>query len=178
MLDGVTAFPEEFAARYRERGYWEGRPLFDGFTGAFAKYSDRVALVDGLSGPVTYRQLEERSAQLARVLLDLGFEPLDRIVVQLPNTAVFAYLYFALQRIGAAPVLALPGHRKREITQFAEISGARALAVPAAARGFDFTAMAAEVMAGHQDLEGLCRALSDWAGELRLIEQHLASHAK
>src|SRR5689334_728103 len=155
MLDGVTPFPEEFAARYRERGYWEGRPLFDGFTGAFAKYSDRVALVDGLSGPVTYAELSQRSERLARVLLGLGFRPLDRIIVQLPNTAVFAYLYFALQRIGAAPVLALPGHRKREISQFAEISGARALAIPAAVRGFDFTAMAAEVMAEHPDLE-LC----------------------
>src|SRR5947207_5920413 len=89
------------------------------------------------------------------MLLALGFGPLARIILQLPNTAMFAYLYFALQRIGAAPVLALPGHRKREISQFAEISGARALAVPAAARGFDFTAMAAEVMAGRADLS-LC----------------------
>jgi len=154
MLDGVTAFPAEFAARYRERGYWEGRPLFDGFTGAFAKYADRTAVIDA-GGPVTYAELSQRSERLARVLLDLGFRPLDRIIVQLPNTAVFAYLYFALQRIGAAPVLALPGHRKREISQFAEISGARALAIPAAARGFDFTAMAAEVMAEYPDLE-LC----------------------
>ena len=71
---------------------------------------------------MTYRELSQRSERLARVLLDQGFGPLDRIVVQLPNTALFAYLYFALQRIGAAPVLALPGHRKREISQFAEIS--------------------------------------------------------
>ena len=154
MLDGVTPFPAEFAARYRELGYWEDRPLFDGFTAALDRYADRVAVIDD-EGPVTYARLGERSAHLARVLLDLGLRPLDRIVVQLPNTAVFAYLYFALQRIGAAPVLALPGHRKREITQFAEISGARALAVPAAARGFDFTAMAAGVMAGQPGLD-LC----------------------
>jgi 2,3-dihydroxybenzoate-AMP ligase len=154
MLDGVTPVPAEFAARYRERGYWTDQPLFEGFTEALARYADRTALVDD-EGPVTYRELSERSAHLARVLLDEGFGPLDRIVVQLPNTAMFAYLYFALQRIGAAPVLALPGHRKREITQFAEISGARALAVPAVARGFDFTAMAAEVMASNPDL-GLC----------------------
>jgi 2,3-dihydroxybenzoate-AMP ligase len=154
MLDGVTPFPAAFAARYRELGYWEDRPLFDGFTGAFAKYADQVAVIDE-NGPVTYRELSQRSERLARVLLDLGFRPLDRIIVQLPNTAVFGYLYFALQRIGAAPVLALPGHRRREISQFAEISGARALAIPAAARGFDFTAMAAEVMAAHPDLE-LC----------------------
>src|SRR5580658_9011257 len=154
MLDGVTPFPAEFAARYRRLGYWADRPLFDGFTAALARYADRVALADE-TGPVTYRQLEERSAHLARVLLDLGLRPLDRIIVQLPNTAVFAYLYFALQRIGAIPVLALPGHRKREITQFADISGARALAVPAAARGFDYAAMAAEIMADRPDLR-LC----------------------
>jgi len=154
MLDGVTPFPAEFAARYTERGYWQNRPLFDGFRDALARYADQVALVDD-EGPVTYRQLDDRSALLARVLLDLGFGPLDRIIVQLPNTAVFVYLYFALQRIGAAPVLALPSHRKREITQFAEISGARALAVPAVTRGFDPTAMAADVMASHPGLE-LC----------------------
>jgi len=154
MLDGVTPFPAEFAARYTERGYWQNRPLFDGFRDALARYADQVALVDD-EGPVTYRQLDDRSALLARVLLDLGFGPLDRIIVQLPNTAVFVYLYFALQRIGAAPVLALPSHRKREITQFAEISGARALVVPAVTRGFDPTAMAADIMASHPGLE-LC----------------------
>ena len=144
MLEGVTPFPAEFAARYRERGYWQDRPLFDGFTEALNKYSGRVALVDS-GGPVTYRQLDERSAHLARALIDLGLRPLDRIIVQLPNTAVFAYLYFAMQRLCAVPVLALPGHRRREISQFAEISGARALAVPATASGFDFTAMAADL---------------------------------
>src|SRR5258705_705150 len=154
MRDGVTPVPAEFAARYRERVYWADEPLFEGFTGALARYAGRTALVDE-TGSVTYRELSDRSAHLARILLDLGLGPLDRIIVQLPNTAMFAYLYFALQRIGAAPVLALPGHRKREITQFAEISGARALAVPAAARGFDFTAMAADVMASNPALE-LC----------------------
>jgi len=29
------------------------------------------------------------------------FGPLDRIIVQLPDTARFGYLYFALQRIGS-----------------------------------------------------------------------------
>jgi non-ribosomal peptide synthetase component E (peptide arylation enzyme) len=154
MLDGVTPFPAEFAARYRELGYWEDRPLFDGFTAVLAAYADRVAVVDE-TGPVTYGQLGERSERLARALLDVGLRPLDRVIVQLPNTAVFVYLYFALQQIGAVPVLALPGHRKREISQFAEISAATALAVPAWARGFDFAAMAADVMTDRPDLR-LC----------------------
>ena len=94
MLEGVTPFPPEFAARYRERGYWQDRSLFDGFRDCLREHADRVALIDA-AGPVTYRQLDERSARLARALLDLGVRPLDRIVVQLPNTAVFGYLYFA-----------------------------------------------------------------------------------
>jgi 2,3-dihydroxybenzoate-AMP ligase len=154
MLSGVTPFPPEFAARYTERGYWEGRPLYDGFRDVFRRYADRVALIDD-DGPVTYGQLEARSEHMARALLDLGFRPLDRIIVQLPNTATFAYLYFGLQRIGAIPVLALPVHRRREISQFAEISGAKALAIPLAARDFDFTAMARDVMAAQPEL-GLC----------------------
>ena len=169
MLDGVTPFPAEFAARYRELGYWEDRPLFDGFTAALAAYADRVAVVDE-AGPVTYRQLDDRSGHLARALVDHGLQPLDRIIIQLPNTVMFAYLYFALQRIGAVPVLALPGHRKREITQFAEISGARALAVPAAARGFDFTAMATEIMADRPDLR-LClvQGMNDGPDDARFV---------
>jgi 2,3-dihydroxybenzoate-AMP ligase len=152
MLEGVTPFPPEFAAKYTERGYWEDRPLYDGFRDVFRRYADRIALIDD-DGPVTYAQLEARSEHMARALLDLRFKPLDRIIVQLPNTALFAYLYFGLQRIGAIPVLALPVHRRREISQFAEISQARALAVPAAARSFDYTAMARDVMDANPALD-------------------------
>jgi hypothetical protein len=34
------------------------------------------------------------------------------------------------------------------------------------------------ICAGHPDLQGLCLALSDWRGELRLIEQEMALKAK
>jgi hypothetical protein len=66
MLDGVTPVPADFAARYRERGYRADQPLFEGFTGALARYADRAALVDE-AGPVTYRELSDRSAHLARI---------------------------------------------------------------------------------------------------------------
>jgi len=164
MLEGVTPFPPEFGARYRERGYWQDRPLFDGFRDCLRAYADRVAIIDD-SGPVTYRQLEQRSARLARALLGLGLGPLDRIIGQLPNSAFFAYLYFALQRIGAIPVLALPVHRGREITQFAEIARAKALAVPAESRGFDYTAMAREIMTAQPRIERcLVQGAAPWDG--------------
>jgi 2,3-dihydroxybenzoate-AMP ligase len=173
MLEGVTPFPPEFAAKYTERGYWEDRPLYDGFRDVFRRYADRVALIDD-DGPVTYAQLEARSEHMARALLDLGFKPLDRIIVQLPNTALFAYLYFGLQRIGAIPVLALPVHRRREISQFAEISQARALAIPAAARSFDYAAMARDVMDANPALD-ICLIQGDTAAGFVRLEDLLAT---
>ena len=97
MLDGVVRFPPEFAARYRAKGYWEDRSLRDVFADVFAKYADRVAIIDGEKS-VTYAQLNERSERLALNLLDEGLKPLDRVVMQLPNVVEFAYLYFALAK--------------------------------------------------------------------------------
>ena len=31
MLEGFVGFPAEYAARYREKGYWEDRSLRDQF---------------------------------------------------------------------------------------------------------------------------------------------------
>ena len=138
MLEGVVRFPPEFAARYRAKGYWEDRSLTDTFEEAFAKYADRVAIVDR-DQSVTYAQLSQRAERMALNLLDEGLKPLDRVVVQLPNVVEFAYLYFALQRIGCIPIMALPTHRYREMSQFVELSGAVACATPDRTRDFDYT---------------------------------------
>ena len=154
MLDGVTRLPPEDAARYRRLGYFEDRSLADAFGEIFARYADRVAVIDG-DHAVTYRELDERSSLLARHLVDLDLAPLDRIVVQLANTAMFTYLYFALQRAGVVPILALPVHRRREVDQFVAIAGARACAVPREERGFDYLKMVDGIRAAQPSLE-LC----------------------
>ena len=83
-------------------------------------------------------QLNDRATRLALNLLDEGFKPLDRVVVQLPNVVEFVYLYFALQKIGCIPIMALPTHRYREMSQFAELSGAVACVTPDKAKDFDY----------------------------------------
>ncbi len=137
MLEGVVRFPPEFAVRYRAMGYWEDRSLAAVFREIFAKFGDRVAVIDQ-KGSVTYSELDQRSNRLALNLLDEGFQPLDRVVVQLPNVVEFAYLYFALQKIGCIPIMALPTHRFREINQFVELSGAVACATPDKIKDFDY----------------------------------------
>ena len=150
-LPGVTPFPPEFAARYRARGYWEDRPLIAHFLDVFDAYADRVAVVDD-EGSYTYAQLAAASERVALNLLDLGLKPADRVVVQLPNTRRFASLYFALQRIGAIPIMALPSHRYRELRQFVGLSGAVAAAAPARAKDADFDELHRRVRAEHAGL--------------------------
>lgn len=144
MLEGVVRFPPEFVARYRAKGYWEDRPLRDAFDQAFKRFAARVAIIDG-DRPVTYAELDERSTRLALNLLDEGLKPLDRVVVQLPNVAEFAYLYFALQKIGSIPIMALPTHRYREMHQFAALSRATACVTPDRSKDFDHRDMVARM---------------------------------
>ncbi len=144
MLEGVVPFPAEFAARYRAKGYWEARSLADTFEEICATYADRVAILDR-DRSVTYAQLDERAARLALNLLDGGLKPLDRVVVQLPNVVEFAYLYFALQKIGCIPVMALVSHRYLEISQFVELTGAVACVTPDRHRDFDFTELISRI---------------------------------
>ena len=47
MLPGVVPFPPEYAQRYRERGYWIDKTLAQEYAEVFARYADRVALIDG-----------------------------------------------------------------------------------------------------------------------------------
>ncbi len=140
MLEGVVRFPPEFAARYRAKGYWTDRSLADTFTEVFSQYADRVAVIDR-DQSVTYAQLNERSERLALNLLDEGLRPLDRVVMQLPNVVEFVYLYFALQKVGAIPIMALPTHRTREVSQFVELSDAVACAALERVKDFDYGEM-------------------------------------
>ena len=140
MLEGVVRFPPEFAARYRAKGYWTDRSLADTFAEVFSQYAGRVAVIDR-DQSVTYAQLNERSERLALNLLDEGLRPLDRVVMQLPNVVEFVYLYFALQKVGAIPIMALPTHRTREVSQFVELSGAVACAALERVKDFDYGEM-------------------------------------
>ena len=144
MLDGCIPWPAEVAARYRERGYWQGQTLGDLVDRWAAEYGERVAIVSG-DECVSYRELRRRVDRLALHLLRLGLRPSERMVVQLPNVPEFVYLYYACARIGVLPVMALPAHRYAEISYLVEHSEAAAYAIPATFRGYDYRDLAGEV---------------------------------
>lgn len=133
MLDGFVPFPPELAQRYRERGYWRDQSLAQEFAAVFERFAPRTALIDG-ERRWTYAELDAASDNLALNLLELGLQPLDRVVPTLPNVAEFVILYFALQKIGCIPIAALVTHRFAEINQFTRLAQARCAVYPASVR--------------------------------------------
>jgi len=147
MLEGFVGFPPDFAARYREKGYWEDKSLRDQFAeNLFGPFADRIAVIDG-DISVSYAEMDTISQKLALNLWDLGLRPLDRVVVMLPNVIEFTYLYFALQKLGAIPICALATHRYHELSQFTEIAQAKMCIAPDRQRDFEFAPMIARVQA-------------------------------
>ena len=117
-----------------------------------------MAIIDG-DQLVTYAQLDERATRLALNLLDEGLQPRDRVVVQLPNVVEFAYLYFALQKIGCIPIMALPTHRYREMSQFVELSGAVACVTLDRSKDFDYRDLVSRIRPANRR----CVSASFWA---------------
>jgi 2,3-dihydroxybenzoate-AMP ligase len=154
MLEGYTAWPSKFAARYRAEGYWEDITLWQMLEHEIANAPDKVALIHGCNR-LCYRDLGERIEQLSLRLLEHGLKPRERVVLQLPNGPDFIVTFLALVRIGVIPVLALPAHRHAEISHCIVHSGASAYFAPDHWRGFDYRPMATQM----QRLAPLLRAV-------------------
>ncbi len=115
-------------------------------------HPDRVAVVDhagpgGARRAWTYAELDLRADRLAAGLAARGIGAGDKVVVQLPNVAEFLEVVFALFRVGALPVFALPAHRESEISYFCSFTGAAAYVIPDVHGGFDHRALATTVLA-------------------------------
>jgi len=141
MLAGFIPCPEERARVYRQKGYWEGLSIFDMVARTAARHPDNIALVSG-ARRISYRELIDTAERLACRLDEGGLKPLDRVVMQLPNTPEFAFTYLALMRIGTIPVMALRTHRTSEVRHFINASGAVAYFVPDQHARFDYRPMA------------------------------------
>ncbi|BBG04982.1 MULTISPECIES: (2,3-dihydroxybenzoyl)adenylate synthase [Pseudonocardia] len=143
-LDHVP-WPPEVAARYRTLGYWRGQTFGAWLSELAATHPERTAVV-GRTGTVaqrwTFAGLDDRAHRLAAGLHGLGIRPGDNVLLQLPNVPEFLSVVFALFRLGARPVFALPAHRGTELRHVAEWSGATAVITVDAHARFDHGALA------------------------------------
>ncbi|RZI86536.1 MAG: (2,3-dihydroxybenzoyl)adenylate synthase [Rubrivivax sp.] len=139
-----TPWPPALAARYRERGYWLGEPLWRLLANGVQRHPDRLAVVCG-ARRWSYADLDERARRVASGFSGLGIGAGDHVVVQLPNVAEFFVTCFALWRLGARPVMALPGHRLSEMSYFCAHTQAVACVVMDREAGFDHPAMVEQI---------------------------------
>lgn len=125
VLDGVVPYPEEFAADYRDKGYWTGQTHSDLLADSVSEYPTRIAVVDDHRA-LTYAELADRVQAVAGEFDARGIGRGDRVVVHMPNTSEFVEVVFALFELGALPVFALAAHRRAELEQFCRATEARA----------------------------------------------------
>lgn len=120
-MEYVRPYPEELLQQNRKT--WMDITLIHAFERTCAIIPAKVAVVEG-EQRTTYAQLEELVKKAALVFLEMGIKPGAPVLYQVPNSLEGAYIYLALDMIGAVPVLCLPRHGQRELERFATLTGA------------------------------------------------------
>jgi 2,3-dihydroxybenzoate-AMP ligase len=119
MSIAFTPWPAAFAERYRARGHWLDLPLTDILDRQCQQRPEAIAIRCG-ERALRYAELDAQATRLAAHLHGMGLRQHDTALVQLPNVAEFYVVYFALMKLGVAPVNALFSHQRLELLAYAE----------------------------------------------------------
>jgi non-ribosomal peptide synthetase component E (peptide arylation enzyme) len=125
---------------------------------------------------LTYGEARERTNRLAIGLMDIGIQPLDRVLVQLPNWNEFVFAYFALQKIGAITVLLIDRYRQFEINHLISLTGATSWIVPSKYHKTDYRPIINDVLQDHPEIKRVITVRGEggkgpFASLERLIEE-------
>lgn len=152
LLEGVTPYDPEDVETYLRQGYWSGLTFGDLLDQAAQQFPHKTAFVDRQSR-LTYAQARDKVNQLALGLINLGINPLDRVLVQLPNWNEFVLVFFALQKIGAIDTLLIDRYRPHEIKHLAALSRAAAWILPETYKKTDYLPIIHEVLKTSSSVE-------------------------
>lgn len=150
-----TRLTQELIDTYSRSGHWGTETFSQILARRAAAHPDWEALVDARHR-VTYGELKARVERAAAKLADLGIGPGDVVTIQLPNWAEFAYVFFALERLGAVANQIGPDFRSREVEYILRFSESRAFVCPSAFKGFDYVRMIQDLRPALQDLKAVC----------------------
>jgi 2,3-dihydroxybenzoate-AMP ligase len=147
-----TPWPDDLAALYRARGYWIDEPLTRCLSDQVRQRPDAPAIFCG-SRVFSYAQMDRMSDALATYLRGRGLVKGDTALVQLPNVAEFYLVFFALLKIGVAPVNALFHHKTAELRAYAQQLEPALLIGARAHSAFADRAFADALQAAHSGLK-------------------------
>src|ERR1700731_5332210 len=140
----ATRLTSEMIARHTESGWWGKDTIYGLLSARVAAHPEREAIVDSRRR-VTYRELKDGIDRTAAVLKAHGIARGDVVTIQLPNWIEFAFVFLALERLGAVAVTVSVDFRSRELEYIMRFAGAKMLVCCARFRDFDHVAMAAEL---------------------------------
>ncbi len=143
-LEGAVPYPADVISEYTQKGWWLNMTFGDVLDRSAEREAQRTAVID-TSTRMTYAELRERVDRFALALLEKGFRRYDRVILQLPNRSEFVVAFYALQRVGAVPVLAIPRHSHREITHFFKLTEAVGWILPLRDGNQEFSPLIASV---------------------------------
>ena len=152
IIRGWHPFTNEEIDNFVNKGFWHDVTVCDCLDRNVEKFPNKLAVVDDTT-EVTWKGLQEKTNRLAVQLKSLGVEYGDFFVLQLLNMVEFFYMYFALNRIGAIPVMCLPRHRRLEIDHEIGLHEAKGLCIPSEGGKFDYVGMVEEIRQDHSYLK-------------------------
>ncbi|HBP0078276.1 TPA: salicylate synthase [Pseudomonas aeruginosa] len=140
--------------RYESLGYWKRQTLPEWLRIAADSYAQAPALIDGASR-LTYSELDLKVDRLAAGFDRIGIARGDRVLMQLPNGEAFVVCLFALFRLGALPILAMPAHREKEVLELCRLAEPSAYIIPRSFLGFDYLALAEHARASVPSIKSI-----------------------
>jgi fatty-acyl-CoA synthase len=130
-----------------------------------AASGDQLALVSRHQGlHLTWSELAERSAMVARGLLALRVEPGDRVGIWAPTRVEWTELQIGSAMVGAVLVNINPAYRAAELSYALSKSGVRILAAVAGFRDADYFGMLEETRGQSPSLERVVAIGTDETG--------------
>src|ERR1700719_984653 len=157
-----TRLTSEMIARHTASGWWGNDTIYGLLSARVAMHPDREALVDS-KRRVTYAELKDGIDRTAAVLKRRGIGRGDVVTIQLPNWIEFAFVFFALELLGAVANKISPDFRSRAVSYILKFSRSRAYVCAHSFKGFDYPGMVRALMPDLPDLRFIC--VVDGAGE-------------
>jgi long-chain acyl-CoA synthetase len=125
---GAKPWIKEYERGASAQLHYPEQTLPDLLAAAVERYADLPAIAY-FGGTLTYRDLDQLSAQFANRLLQFGLRKGDRVLVILPNIPQFLIAHFGILRAGGINAAISPLLVEREIEQLARDAGAKIVLV-------------------------------------------------
>lgn len=146
------AWSETERQHYRQQGYWTNVPLGEQLRLWARQQPNRIALVSGQQR-LRYDELDTLADRLAAGFNARGIQAGDNVLLQLPNCTGLVAALFALFRLGARPILAMPAQKGADIDALCTLAQPKAWVYPAHYLGHDFHAIAQQMSVNHPTIQ-------------------------